>query len=140
MQDALGALLIAIGRVLMAAVFIHAGLSKIDGYAQTASFMQSHGVPGGLLPLVILLELGGGIALALGLFTRFMAAALALFSIAAILIFILPPAGPMGVVVMYAQIAMVGGLIHYAVRGGGGLSIDQLRQTRKRRRSSGFGN
>lgn len=138
MANNFGAFVIAVGRVLMAIVFIHAGLSKIEGYAQTAGFMQSQGVPGSLLPLVILLELGGGLALALGLFTRFMATALALFSIAAILIFVLPPQGSIGEIVMYAEIAMVGGLLHYAVRGGGMLSVDQLLQNRKRRRSGGF--
>jgi putative oxidoreductase len=138
MNNPLYAFLIAIGRVLMAAIFIHAGMSKIADYAQTAAFMQSHGVPAILLPLVILLELGGGIALALGLFTRFMAAALALFSIAAIVIFVLPPKGQMGMIVLYAEIAMVGGLINYAVQGGGSLSVDGMRQG-KRRRAGGFG-
>lgn len=138
MNNPFYALLIAIGRVLMAAVFIHAGMSKIADYAQTAGFMQSHGVPALLLPLVILLELGGGIALALGLFTRFMAAALALFSIAAIFIFVLPPKGPMGMIIVFAEIAMVGGLINYAVQGGGSLSIDGMRQN-TRRRAGEFG-
>ena len=139
-NDILTALLLALGRVLMAAIFVHAGLSKIDTYAHTAAFMQSHGVPGAVLPLVILLELGGGLAFALGLYTRFMASALALFSIAAIAIFVLPPEGHMGMIVMYAEVAMVGGLIHYAVRGGGTLAVDQLMRSRRRSRSGGFAN
>ncbi len=138
MQNALNALLTAIGRILMAAIFVHAGLSKIDGYAQTAAFMQSHGVPAMLLPLVILLELGGGLALAFGLFTRFMATALALFSLAAIAIFVLPADTRTGVIILYAELAMTGGLLYVAAQGGGSLSIDHWRQRKRRRRSSGF--
>ncbi|OZB57924.1 MAG: hypothetical protein B7X31_14130 [Thiomonas sp. 13-66-29] len=138
MQNALNALLMAIGRILMAAIFVHAGLSKIDGYAQTAAFMQSHGVPAMLLPLVILLELGGGLALACGLFTRFMAAALALFSLAAIAIFVLPANTRTGVIILYAELAMTGGLLYVAAQGAGTLSIDHWRQRKRRRRSSGF--
>ena len=138
MQNALNALLMAIGRILMAAIFVHAGLSKIDGYAQTAAFMQSHGVPAMLLPLVILLELGGGLALACGLFTRFMAAALALFSLAAIAIFVLPANTGTGVIILYAELAMTGGLLYVAAQGAGRLSIDHWRQRKRRRRSSGF--
>ena len=138
MQNALNALLTAIGRILMAAIFVHAGLSKIDGYAQTAAFMQSHGVPAMLLPPVILLELGGGLALAFGLFTRFMATALALFSLAAIAIFVLPADTRTGVIILYAELAMTGGLLYVAAQGGGSLSIDHWRQRKRRRRSSGF--
>lgn len=138
MQNALKALLIATGRVLMAAVFVHAGLSKIEGYAQTAAFMQSHGVPPVLLPLVILLELGGGLALAFGFFTRFMAIALALFSLAAIAIFVLPANSRTGVIILFAELAMTGGLLYTAAHGGGALSIDHWRQRKHRRRSGGF--
>ena len=138
MQNALNALLTAIGRILMAAIFVHAGLSKIDGYAQTAAFMQSHGVPAMLLPPVILLELGGGLALAFGLFTRFMATALALFSLAAIAIFVLPADTRTGVIILYAELAMTGGLLYVAAQGGGSLSIDHWRHRKRRRHSSGF--
>lgn len=48
-----------VARVLLAAIFIIAGYQKIGGYEGTAGWMSSMGVPGALLPLVILLELGG---------------------------------------------------------------------------------
>ena len=43
------------GRVLIAAMFLIAGIGKISGYVDTQGYMQSMGVPGALLPLVILL-------------------------------------------------------------------------------------
>ena len=52
-----------LARALMAQIFIIAGWGKLGaGYAGTEAYMQSVGLPGFLLPLVILLELGGGIA------------------------------------------------------------------------------
>ena len=47
------------GRILMSAIFITAGIHKIGAYAGTQGYMESAGVPGILLPLVILLEIGG---------------------------------------------------------------------------------
>ncbi len=41
------------GRILIAAIFLIAGLNKIGGYAGTQGYMESMGVPGALLPLVI---------------------------------------------------------------------------------------
>lgn len=70
-----------IGRLLLSVIFIVAGFSKITGYAGTAAYMESQGVPGGLLPLVILVEIGGGIALLLGWQARTAALLLAGFSI-----------------------------------------------------------
>lgn len=62
-----------LARVLMTILFITAGWGKITAYAGTAQYMQAMGVPGFLLPLVILLELGGGLAILFGFLTRFTA-------------------------------------------------------------------
>ena len=65
------------GRILIAALFLITGFGKIAGYAGTQAYMASQGVPGALLPLVIALEVGGGLAVVLGLRTRIVAALLA---------------------------------------------------------------
>ncbi len=57
---------ILIGRVFLAHIFLIAGINKIGGYAGTQGYMESVGVPGMLLPLVILVEIGGALALILG--------------------------------------------------------------------------
>lgn len=53
-------------RILMPILFITAGWGKITGYAGTQQYMEAMGVPGALLPLTILLELGGGLAILFG--------------------------------------------------------------------------
>ena len=70
------------GRILLALMFVMAGWGKIGGYAGTQGYMEAMGVPGFMLPLVILLELGGGLAIVLGLFTRSLSVLLAGFTCA----------------------------------------------------------
>jgi putative oxidoreductase len=74
-----------VGRVLLALIFIQAGFGKITGYDGTAAYMAGKGLPmiGVLLPLTILVELGGGLALAVGFKARWAALALAVFTLLA---------------------------------------------------------
>ena len=51
---------VLVARILMPILFITAGWGKITGYAGTQQYMEAMGVPGFMLPLVILLEFGGG--------------------------------------------------------------------------------
>lgn len=114
-----------LGRILMAQIFIIAGIGKIMGYTGTQAYMASHGVPGMLLPLVILLEIGGGLALILGWKTRWAAYALALFSIVAALIFHHDIANTMQRINLMKDLAMAGGFLILAISGPGALSLDR---------------
>src|SRR5262245_12703919 len=76
-----------IGRTLLALLFIVAGVGKITGYNNTLAYMTAFGVPGFLLPAVIALELGGGLALLIGWRADIAAFLLAGFSIIAAVIF-----------------------------------------------------
>jgi len=121
---ALNSTLIIAARVLMAGIFIAAGLSKIGaGYAGTQGYMTSVGLPGALLPLVILLEVGGGLALVLGFQTRLAALALATFSIASAFIFH-SAADQMQQIMFMKNLAIAGGLLAFTVFGAGRLSLD----------------
>lgn len=105
-----------LGRLLLALIFIMAGASKIGGYAGTQGYMESMGVPGALLPLVILAELGGGLALLLGWQARLMAFLLAGFSILSGVIFHLLPA--QGLTGMEAQAQMISFMKNLSIAGG----------------------
>lgn len=119
--------LITIGRVLMAAIFIQAGINKIFGYAGAQQYMEAHGVPGVLLPLVILLEAGGGLALLLGIGTRWLALAFAGFCVLAALLFHLKPDDQMQMISFMKNLTIAGGFLVLAGAGPGALALDNRR-------------
>ena len=88
--------------------------------------MESAGVPGTLLPLVILVELGGGLLLAAGLFTRVMALALAGFTVIAALLFHFDLADQMQQIMFMKNLAIAGGLAVVLSRAPGAWSVDAL--------------
>lgn len=112
-----------VGRIGLALIFIVAGYGKIGGYDGTAGYMESMGVPGALLPLVILTELGGGIAILVGLFTRPVAFALAGFCV--ISAFVFHTAGDQTQQILFMKnIAIAGGFLVLAAHGAGAWSVD----------------
>lgn len=111
------------GRILMSAIFLFAGYSKITAYAATQGYMESMGIPGGLLPLVIALELGGGLALLLGWQARIAAVLLAGFSIVSALLFHFDFADQMQSILFMKNLAMAGGLLFVTAAGAGALAV-----------------
>lgn len=120
-----------IGRILMAQIFIVAGVGKVVGYSASEAYMASHGVPGSLLPLVILLELGGALALIVGWRTRWIALALAAFSVAAAAIFHSDFADRTMQIMFMKNLAMAGGLVILASAGPGAWTLDARRASRR---------
>ena len=112
-----------LGRILIAAMFIDAGVPKIGAFAATQAYMASAGVPGALLPAVIALEVLGGIALILGYRTRIVAMAMAAFTVLAALLFHGAPDQIQHILLM-KNIAIAGGLLILAARGAGSWSLD----------------
>ena len=112
------------GRVLMSAIFIMAGLTKITGYSGTQGYMEAVGVPGMLLPLVIFLEVGCGMAILLGWKTKIAAALLAAFSVLSALIFHNNFADQMQSILFMKNLAMAGGLLFIFSIGAGAWSIE----------------
>lgn len=124
---------LVLARLLAAFIFIGAGFSKLGaGYAGTQGYMQSMGIPGELLPLVIALEIGGGLALVLGFQTRLVAFALAIFSLLSGFIFH-GGAEMTQQIMLMKNISMSGGLLSFAIWGAGCWSIDSLLQKKYRK-------
>lgn len=117
---------LAAGRILAASIFILSGLTKIGAYAGTAAYMESVGVPGALLPAAIAFEIGVGLALAAGLFTRLAAASLAAFSIVTAVLFHANFADQMQTILFLKNISMAGGLVAFAAVGGGAYALDRF--------------
>lgn len=117
-----------LGRALLVVLFIVAGIGKITGYAGTEAYMQSAGVPGGLLPLVILTELGGGLLILLGWQTRIVAFLLAGFTLIAALIFHHDFGNQMQQIMFLKDVSIAGAFLILVARGAGPWSLDARRR------------
>lgn len=113
------------GRILMSLIFLAAGMNKITGYAGTQGYMESMGVPGILLPLVILVELAGAVALILGYRTRLFAFLLAGFCVLSGALFHNNFANQMDMIMFMKNLAMAGGFLVLFAHGAGELSLDK---------------
>ncbi|MGB7817101.1 MAG: DoxX family protein [Methylotenera sp.] len=116
------------GRIMLALIFILAGIGKIQDPAGTAGYMQSMGVPGILLWPTIALEVLGGLALAVGYKTRLAAFALAGFSVLAAALFHNEFGDKMQMIMFLKDIAMAGGLLLLAVGGKTAYCVDNRKK------------
>jgi putative oxidoreductase len=123
-----------VGRLLLAALFLPAGIAKITGFAGTVGYIESVGLPMATLAAIaaIVLEVAGGIALIIGFGTRFAALALAFFTLVASFIFHAYWAVPadqayVTQLLFFKNIAVAGGLMSLAAWGAGGWSLDARR-------------
>jgi len=113
----------AVGRVLLAAIFLQAGIGKITSYAGTAQYMESQGIPGIMLPLVIALEVLGGLAIIVGWQTRWASLALAGFCIASAVLFHFDPGNKAQMINFMKNVAMAGGFLVLAAAGPGAFAL-----------------
>jgi putative oxidoreductase len=127
----MNATLSLLGRLGLSLIFITAGWGKIAGYAATQQYMEAMGVPGVLLPLVIALELGGGLAILAGVFTRWFALALAAFSLIAAVIFHGNLDDAMQAILFWKNVAIAGGFLMLAASGAGAFSADAVWDRRR---------
>jgi len=115
-----------VARILMPVLFITAGWGKITGYAGTQQYMEAMGVPGALLPLTILLEFGGGLAILFGLLTRTTAIITAVFTLLTAFIFHSNFAEGVNSLMFMKNMTIAGGFLVLAITGPGALSLDRV--------------
>ena len=123
-----------VGRLLIAALFLPAGINKLMGFSGTVGYITSAGLP---LPeiaavVAILVEIGGGIALIVGFQTRWAALAMGLFTLVASFFFhkfwAVEQAQYMGQYLnFFKNLAITGGLLNIFAFGAGAFSIDGRR-------------
>lgn len=121
-------LALLLGRILIAIPFVMGGINKIGGFAGTQKYMEAFGVPGLLLPLVILLEIGAGLAVAVGFQTRLAAFALAGFTLLAGILFHGKLSDPVQSIMFFKNVAMTGGMLALVAAGAGAWSLDGRRR------------
>ncbi|WP_244116546.1 DoxX family protein [Burkholderia gladioli] len=121
--SAVNPVLSVLSRVLVAAVYVGAGVDKIFNYAGTQQYMAHMGVSTALLPLVILVEVAGGIALIVGFMTRAAALGLAIFSVVAAVLF--HGGGDQTQQTFFMMnLSMAGGLLVLVLNGAGRVAFD----------------
>ncbi len=116
----------AVGRILMAAIFLVSGVGKALAPAATIGYIQSVGLPFATLGLVaaVAIEVGGGLMLALGIRTRLVAALLAAFSVVTAFVFHNAVGDQNQLIHLMKNIAMAGGLLQVVAFGAGAYSFD----------------
>ena len=124
-----------VGRILLAVLFLPAGISKLTGFAGTVGYIASVGLP---MPqvaaaLALVVEIGGSLALIAGFGTRVAALALAVFTFVASIFFHnfwSVPADQQFVqqLMFFKNIGVVGGLLTLAAWGAGAWSLDARRK------------
>jgi putative oxidoreductase len=119
-----------LGRVLIATIFVMAGLNKISGYEGTAGYMDAMGVPGALLPLVIVLEVVGGLAIIAGWKTCPVAFALAGFSVLSAIIFHGNFVDETTMIMFMKNVAIAGGFLFLVANGPGAYALDNRAQAK----------
>ena len=114
------------GRLLIGLPFAMSGLGKLAAAGPTKQMIAAAGLPFPLLALTvaIIVELGGGLLLVAGYRTRFVAAALAVFSIAAALSFHTNFADQNQMIHFLKDVMISGGLLQIVAFGAGAFSID----------------
>ena len=112
-----------VARVFLGQIFLLSGLFKISGYEGTLGYMEAMGVPGMLLPLVLLLEVGGGLAIVAGWQTKLVSVVLAVFTVVVAAIFHSNFSDQIQMIMFMKNIAIAGGFILLAVHGAGGYSL-----------------
>jgi putative oxidoreductase len=123
-----GALL---GRIMLAYIFVIAGIEKIPGASATMQYMASAGLPHSLVPvlfvLTVVVEMLGGLMLIFGWHAELAALIMFLYMIPVTMIFHVST----GQTIEWEKnLAIMGGLLMVAVYGPGGFSIDSARGTR----------
>ncbi|HEX7371129.1 MAG TPA: DoxX family protein [Rhodanobacteraceae bacterium] len=127
-----------VGRLGLSLIFILSGIGKITAYHATTQLLVAHGLPPGLLPLVIFAELGGGLAVLFGLLTRWAALGLFIYTILTAVFFHAHLADHEQWINFMKNLAIAGGFLVLAVHGAGLLSLDGWRSRRKQKQKIFF--
>jgi putative oxidoreductase len=113
-----------IGRLLISFMFLMSGLNKAGNYTNTSGWMESMGVSSSILPLVILLEIIGALAIIVGWKTKIAAFLLAGFCFVSALIFHSDFSNQVEMIMFMKNIAIAGGFLFLVANGAGNYSLD----------------
>lgn len=116
-----------LGRVLMSAIFIQAGIGKALAPAATIAFFAKDGlaVPGAAYALALLVEIGGGVLFLLGWRVRLTALVLAVWCIATAMVAHYHPGDREQMINFMKNVCMAGGFLQVVAFGAGRFCLDR---------------
>ncbi|MFL5222417.1 MAG: DoxX family protein [Microvirga sp.] len=129
-EDRAGPILL-LGRLLLALLFVHEGLTLAGSLDAALSAMAKLGVAAPLALAAIALQIAAGTALAIGLGARFAAAALGVFCVATAVLFHTKFGIRNELLHFQKDLAIAGGMLILAACGAGAWSIDGLVAARR---------
>jgi len=134
MANSSGGIVPLLGRILLSSVFILAGIGKIGGFSGEEMFLASKHfpLPAVALGIAMIIELVGGLAILVGLYTRFTAWIVFLYLIPTTFLFhnfwaMEGAARQDNIIHFEKNLAIMGGLLILAAFGAGGFSVDSAR-------------
>ncbi|MDP9809089.1 putative oxidoreductase [Rhizobium tibeticum] len=113
-----------IGRLLLAWIFLHEGVSLALNFSGAVEMAAQFGLSVPLLVATIALQIGAGLSIATGLLTRIGASALGLFCVATATLFHTNFSDQNELLHFEKDLAIAGGMFVLAAAGAGTLSID----------------
>jgi putative oxidoreductase len=123
-----------LGRILMCLLFVMGGWGKLMGPAAVQAMFAKQGLPmvEAAWVLAVVVELGGGLAILFGLFTRPVGLALAIWCVATALIAHTNLADRVQEINFFKNMGLTGGFLYVAAFGAGAWSLDAWRSGRRR--------
>ncbi len=121
-----------LGRILLAVIFIMGGYGKLGAPGPTMGYIASGGLPYPELAywVSVVVELGGGLAILLGVQTRFAALVLAGWCIVTGVLFHYQPGVAAQMINFTKNLAIAGGFLQLVAVGAGAWSVDALMRRR----------
>lgn len=121
------------GRILLSLLFILGGWGKLMGAAATQAMFTKQGLPmvEAAWVLAVVVELGGGLAILFGLFTRPVAFICAVWCVATALIAHTNLAERAQEIQFFKNMGLTGGFLYVAAFGAGAWSLDTLLSRRR---------
>ncbi len=127
----MSAIVAFVGRVMMAALFVLAGINKLGALAATDSYFQSLGLPANFALPAAVFEIAAGLAIALGIFTRLFALLLAGFCLVTAVLAHNNFADPAQAANFLKNVALAGGFLVLFAQRHMSWSYDTMRERRK---------
>lgn len=121
----------AIGRLLLAAIFLLSGLGKVMAPTASIGYISAMGLPFPTLAYAaaVAVEIGGGALLVLGFQARLVSVVLAIFTLVTAVAFHRNFADQNQMIHFMKNLAMIGGLLQVIAFGAGNFSLDARRST-----------